>query len=43
LEYEENDEEEEFISISVCEEFIRHFLKGTLKTLNDIGYLNTFI
>lgn len=43
LEYEENEEDEEFIAIPVCEEFVKHFLKGTLKTLSEIGYLNTFV
>jgi hypothetical protein len=34
----EQDEEEEYISIKVCEEFIKNFLKGIKKILKDIGY-----
>lgn len=34
----ENDEEEEYICIAVCEEFVRQFVRGILDTLKDIGY-----
>lgn len=34
----EHDQEEEYIAIKVCEEFIKSFLKGILKILKDIGY-----
>ena len=34
----EYDEEEEYIALPVCEEFIRGFIKGILKILKDIGY-----
>ena len=38
LEVLEQDEEEEYISVTVCEEFIKHFIKGIRKILKDIGY-----
>ena len=34
----EYEEEEEYIALPVCEEFIRSFIKGILKILKDIGY-----
>ena len=36
----ENDEEEQYITIHVCEEFIRGFFKGINKLLVGIGYKN---
>lgn len=34
----DHDEEEEFISVRVCEEFIKNFIKGIRKILKDVGY-----
>jgi hypothetical protein len=39
----EQDEEEEYVSIKVCEEFIKNFLKGIRKILKDIGYNSEII
>ena len=33
-----NEEEEEYIGVVVCEEFVRHFVRGIMKTLREIGY-----
>lgn len=34
----EQDEEEEYLAVQVCEEFIRNFVRGIRKILKDIGY-----
>ena len=37
-EYMENDEEDEYIVMKICEQFIAHYLKGIVKILRNIGY-----
>jgi hypothetical protein len=34
----ENDEEEEYIVVFICQEFIRGFFRGVAKILAGIGY-----